>query len=87
MWRIRHVFVGDLRADDGADRFCHGLNPMPSGPHRDIGNVIMPIKQDRSRFPFPLLGVDFENDSAFTNTLVVSWCRGEVLEVMRSRAC
>lgn len=53
---------------------------------RDSGNVIMAIKQARSRFPFPLLGVDFDNDSAFMNALVVSWCRSEDLEVTRSRA-
>jgi hypothetical protein len=53
---------------------------------RDSGNVIMAIKQARSRFPFPLLGVDFDNDSAFMNALVVSWCRSENLEVTRSRA-
>jgi len=53
---------------------------------RDSGNVIMAIKQARSRFPFPLLGVDFDNDSAFMNAFVVSWCRSEDLEVTRSRA-
>lgn len=47
---------------------------------RDSGNVIMAIKQARSRFPFPLLGVDFDNDSAFMNAFVVSWCRSEDLE-------
>ncbi|WP_292527017.1 hypothetical protein [Mesorhizobium sp.] len=51
---------------------------------RDSGNVIMAIKQARSRFPFPLLAVDFDNDSAFMNALVTSWCRGEDLEVTRS---
>nr|WP_245443872.1 transposase family protein [Mesorhizobium sp. DCY119] len=53
---------------------------------RDSGNVIVAIKQARSLFPFPLLGVDFDNDSAFMNALVVSWCRNEDLEVTRSRA-
>ncbi|WP_018240403.1 DDE-type integrase/transposase/recombinase [Ensifer sp. BR816] len=53
---------------------------------RDSGNVIMAIKLARSRFPFPLRGVDFDNDSAFMNALVVSWCRSEDLEVTRSRA-
>jgi hypothetical protein len=53
---------------------------------RDSGNVIVAIKQARSRFPFPLRGVDFDNDSAFMNALVVSWCRSEDLEVTRSRA-
>ena len=27
-------------------------------------------------FPFPLRGVDFDNDSAFMNEPVVKWCRG-----------
>ncbi|WP_202308741.1 hypothetical protein [Mesorhizobium sp. L-8-10] len=28
--------------------------------------------------PFPLLGVDFDNDSAFMNALVVSWCAASI---------
>lgn len=53
---------------------------------RDGGLVIAAIQQARSLFPFPLLGVDFDNDSAFMNELVVCWCRGQGLEVTRSRA-
>lgn len=53
---------------------------------RDSGNVIVAIKRARSLFPFPLLGVDFDNDSAFMNEFAVSWCRSEGLEVTRSRA-
>ncbi|WP_234842836.1 transposase family protein [Sinorhizobium meliloti] len=53
---------------------------------RDSGNVIVAIKQARSLFPFPLLDFDFDNDSAFMNAFVVSWCRSEELEVTRSRA-
>ena len=37
-------------------------------------------------FPFPLRGVDFDNDGAFMNEPVVSWCRAQGLEVTRSRA-
>jgi hypothetical protein len=37
-------------------------------------------------FPFPLRGVDFDNDGAFMNEPVVEWCRGRGLEVTRSRA-
>ncbi|WP_223217201.1 hypothetical protein [Rhizobium cauense] len=48
--------------------------------------MIVAIKQARSQFPFPLLSVDFDNDSAFMNEFVVSWCRSENLEVTRSRA-
>lgn len=59
---------------------------MRSGPHGRSGNLIVAIKQARSFFPFPLLSVDFDNDSAFINEFVVSWCRSEELEVTRSRA-
>ena len=38
---------------------------------RDGSLVIAAIQQARSLFPFPLLGVDFDNDSAFMNELVV----------------
>lgn len=37
-------------------------------------------------FPFPLKGVDFDNDGAFMNEPVVAWCRAQGLEVTRSRA-
>jgi hypothetical protein len=37
-------------------------------------------------FPFPLKGVDFDNDGAFMNEPVVAWCRARGLEVTRSRA-
>ena len=37
-------------------------------------------------FPFPLRGVDFDNDGAFMNEPVVAWCRAQGLEVTRSRA-
>ncbi|MFO1060080.1 MAG: hypothetical protein U1E53_24320 [Dongiaceae bacterium] len=37
-------------------------------------------------FPFPLCGVDFDNDGLFMNEPVVDWCRQRGLEVTRSRA-
>ena len=37
-------------------------------------------------FPFPLKGVDFDNDGAFMNESVVAWCRAQGLDVTRSRA-
>lgn len=53
---------------------------------RESGLVVAAIKRARSLFPFPLLGVDFDNDSTFMNEFVVCWCRSQGLEVTRSRA-
>jgi hypothetical protein len=38
------------------------------------------------RLPFPMRGVDFDNDSVFMNDLVVGWCREAGLVVTRARA-
>ena len=53
---------------------------------RDGSLVVEAIKRAQSLFPWLLRGVDFDNDSAFMNEVVVSWCRGQKLEVTRSRA-
>jgi hypothetical protein len=53
---------------------------------RDGTLVIDAIAKSRELFPFPLLGVDFDNDSAFMNERVVKWCREQGLEVTRARA-
>jgi hypothetical protein len=36
--------------------------------------------------PFPLQGVDFDNDGAFMNDPIVEWCRARGLVATRSRA-
>lgn len=48
--------------------------------------VVEALAQARTLFPFPLSGVDFDNDSAFMNDTVVSWCQGNRLAVTRARA-
>lgn len=53
---------------------------------RDGTLVIDAIAKARELFPFPLRGVDFDNDSAFMNERVVKWCRDQGLEVTRARA-
>lgn len=53
---------------------------------RDSSLVVGAIRRAQQLFPFLLLGVDFDNDSAFMNELVVCWCRSQGLEVTRSRA-
>lgn len=53
---------------------------------RDGGLVVEAIKRAQSLFPWLLRGADFDNDSAFMNDVVVPWCRGQKIEVTRSRA-
>jgi hypothetical protein len=53
---------------------------------RDGSLVIEAIKRAQSLFPWLLRGVDFDNDSAFMNEVVVPWCRNQKLEVTRARA-
>jgi Integrase core domain len=54
--------------------------------NRDGSLVVAAIKRAQSLFPWLLRGVDFDNDSAFMNEVVIPWCRGQKLEVTRSRA-
>ena len=53
---------------------------------RDGNLVVEAIKRAQNLFPWLLRGVDFDNDSAFMNEVVVPWCRDQKLEVTRSRA-
>src|SRR6201994_1380018 len=53
---------------------------------RDGSPVVEAMKHAQSMFPRVLRGVDFDNDSAFMNDVVVPWCREQKLEVTRSRA-
>jgi hypothetical protein len=53
---------------------------------REGALVVDAIARARTLFPFPLRGVDFDNDSAFMNETVVAWCRENSLEVTRARA-
>lgn len=54
--------------------------------NRDGILVVEALKRAQSLFPWLLRGVDFDNDSAFMNDVVIPWCRGQKLEVTRSRA-
>src|SRR5262245_33409819 len=53
---------------------------------RDGTLVVEAIKQLQGQFPWLLIGVDFDNDSAFMNDVVIPWCREQKLDVTRSRA-
>jgi hypothetical protein len=48
--------------------------------------IVQAIERAQSLFPWLISGLDFDNDSAFMNDIVVPWCRGQGIEVTRSRA-
>ena len=53
---------------------------------REGALVVEALGRARELFPFAVKGVDFDNDSAFMNEVVVPWCREQGLEVTRARA-
>ena len=50
--------------------------------------TLITVKADevRARLPFPMLGLDVDNDSAFINETLVGFCKDRVIELTRSRA-
>jgi Integrase core domain len=53
---------------------------------REAALVVEALERAQSLFPWRICGLDFDNDSAFMNDVVVSWCRSHDIEVTRSRA-
>ncbi len=43
------------------------------------------IKEVRERLPFPLLGIDSDNDGSFINDLLLRYCQGEEITFTRCR--
>ncbi len=48
--------------------------------------VTLTVEEIRNKLPFPMLGLDVDNDSAFINDTVVSYCGERCIELTRSRA-
>jgi hypothetical protein len=50
--------------------------------------TLITVKADevRARLPFPMLGLDVDNDSAFINETLVDFCKDRQIELTRSRA-
>jgi hypothetical protein len=48
--------------------------------------VTVTVEDMRTRLPFPLLGLDVDNDSAFINQTAVDYCKDRSIELTRSRA-
>jgi hypothetical protein len=55
-------------------------------PFRNSAFVLEHIKQISHALPFPLRGLDSDNDSAFMNEAVFDFCKATGIELTRSRA-
>jgi hypothetical protein len=55
-------------------------------PVREQALIVEAIKAVRIRLPFPLLGLDTDNDSAFMNDTLWNYCHENELVFTRSRA-
>ena len=48
--------------------------------------ITLTVEEVRVKLPFPMLGLDVDNDSAFINETVVAYCKDRKIELTRSRA-
>lgn len=48
--------------------------------------ITITVEEVRGKLPFPMLGLDVDNDSAFINETVVGYCKDLKIELTRSRA-
>ncbi len=80
-WSLGHIYV---RQEWRRHRGLAIMASIPQGRHIREGRGGSVTAQEL--FPFPLRGVDFDNDGAFMNEPVVDWCWAQGLEVTRSRA-
>ena len=53
---------------------------------REQALIVEAVDGLRARLPFPLLGVDTDNDSAFLNDTLFNYCKEQGITLTRSRA-
>ena len=53
---------------------------------REQNLIVLTLDEIQARLPFSILGLDVDNDSAFINEALLSYCRKHNLELTRSRA-
>jgi hypothetical protein len=82
--RLEGRFIWTLVATDIATGWSESLPVMT----RDGASVLAAIQRLRQQLPFPLRGIDADNDPAFMNALMEQWCDApeQGIELTRSRA-
>ncbi|WP_255004474.1 transposase [Cyanobium sp. HWJ4-Hawea] len=82
--RLEGRFIWTLVATDIATGWSESLPVIT----RDGASVLAAIQLLRQQLPFPLRGIDADNDPAFMNALMEQWCDApeQGIELTRSRA-
>ena len=82
--RLEGRFIWTLVATDIATGWSESLPVIT----RDGASVLAAIQRLRKQLPFPLRGIDADNDPAFMNALMEQWCDApeQGIELTRSRA-
>jgi hypothetical protein len=82
--RLEGRFIWTLVATDIATDWSESLPVIT----RDGASVLAAIQRLRQQLPFPLRGIDADNDPAFMNALMEQWCDApeQAIELTRSRA-
>ena len=82
--RLEGRFIWTLVATDIATGWSESLPVIT----RDVASVLAAIQRLRQQLPFPLRGIDADNDPAFMNALMEQWCDApeQGIELNRSRA-
>ena len=76
------VFIHSLVATD----VCSGWTESVPLLAREQSLVTRGLEVIRKQLPFPLLGINSDNDSAFINDTLVSYCNKRFIDFTRSRA-
>jgi hypothetical protein len=82
--RLEGRFIWTLVGTDIATGWSENLPVIT----RDGASVLAAIQRLRQQLPFPLRGIDADNDPAFMNALMEQWCDApeQGIELTRSRA-
>ncbi len=76
------IFLWSLVATDVSSGWTEAV-PLVA---REQSLVVEAIEVLRQQFPMPILGIDSDNDSAFINETLLSYCQEQKIEFTRSRA-
>ena len=79
---MQGVFLWSLVATD----VCSGWTEMVALVAREQSLVVEGLEVLRRQFPMPIRGIDSDNDSAFINETLLTYCQQQKIEFTRSRA-